>query len=621
MTIPNLLLAPSAPVRRVDTDDATNDAVAVGATTPEFAALLARLANIGNELPVPAVKASPENGVSLLDLVLDAPTVSTGDNATSAQTTTDALRYSILTHGRVTTSRAMGVAKNIMADRAVVGEIRPAGRDVNGTRAASTAEQTLARIAGKRGTSVEQLMAMGDVQGADARTALDALLAHAGTPQAALLAAGALSVTPSSDVTTPVRDADALAPEFRSRLERVIARMKSEYGQDVHVVETLRSQDRQDFLFAQGRTRAGEVVTWTRDSAHTRGEAADVTVDGAWTNAEGFARLQRIAREEGLRTLGLRDPGHLELPREGQSLDAASTTAAAIDRRNATTTTFAGTARVASAAGVANVASVARVALTNVTPDVSTSRQTTPLVAYAAAGADTNTNSDARTNGGRTSDDRTTTTDRGGVHGRNSGNAPDATAFTTATPMPSLTTHDTHSIVRNTSPAGAASADRVSDLQQRRDETPTAALSRMTLEVDGADGTKQRITVDLRGNVVDTHISTDSASADHLRLRTAELQDALSTHGLESESVRITSNTRSDGSDNTTRLAGERAGVRLAGVPASLSNNDATPQQQRERSPNAREWDKQDDARRTRDEQQQRADQRGRRSTFNEDAS
>ncbi len=619
MTIPNMLPPTSAPARRTDVDDVSTDTPAVGATTPEFAALLARLANMDGASRAPAAKAAPENGVSLLDLVLDAPTVSAGDDATSANTTTDALRYGILKHGRESTSRAMSIAKSIMTDRAVVGDIRPASRELSGARPSSTAGQTLARIVGKRGTSVEQLLAMGDVQGADARTALDALLAQAGTPHAALLAASANMVPPTGDVTTPVRDTDALVPEFRSRLERVIARMKSEYGQDVQVVETVRSQDRQDFLFAQGRTRAGDVVTWTRDSAHTRGEAADVTVDGAWTNAEGFARLQRIAREEGLRTLGLRDPGHLELPRDGQSLDAASDTATAIDRRNAATVS--GTARVASIASVASVASIARVASANSTPDISASRQGAPLAAYAAAGA--RTQADANRSGDtRTNDDRASSTDRGSVRERGTGNAPDATAFTTAAPMPSLTTNNTHPIVRNAAPAGAASADRVSDLQQQRDDAPAAALSRMTLDVDGADGTKQRITVDLRGNVVDTHISTDTVTADQLRMRTAELQDALTARGLESDSVRVTS-TKSIDSGETTRLAGERAGLRLAGTHAmsSTTNNDATPQQQRERSPNAREWDKQDDARRARDEQQQRADQRGRRSTFNEDAS
>jgi hypothetical protein len=111
------------------------------------------------------------------------------------------------------------------------------------------------------------------------------------------------------------RDLGLLDPEFRVRFERVIERMESEYGHRVTVVETHRHQARQDHLYDQGRTRPGPVVTWTRNSSHTQGRAADVMIDGTYDNAVGYRRLARIAQEEGLRTLGPRDPGHVELPR------------------------------------------------------------------------------------------------------------------------------------------------------------------------------------------------------------------------------------------------------------------------------------------------------------------
>ncbi|TVR64207.1 MAG: hypothetical protein EA422_07370, partial [Gemmatimonadales bacterium] len=98
-------------------------------------------------------------------------------------------------------------------------------------------------------------------------------------------------------------------------MERVVERMWSEHGHRVELVEGYRTQARQDHLYAQGRTRAGNVVTWTRNSAHTRGHAVDVKVNGGWTDTEAFKRLQVIANEEGLRTLGMRDAGHMELPR------------------------------------------------------------------------------------------------------------------------------------------------------------------------------------------------------------------------------------------------------------------------------------------------------------------
>lgn len=130
--------------------------------------------------------------------------------------------------------------------------------------------------------------------------------------------ASSVSAAPraGADVRHVVRSPDTLVPALRERLGRVVARMEHEYGHHVAIAEAGRTQARQDYLFAQGRTRSGPVVTWTRDSNHTRGRAVDVTIDGSYNNAAAFALLQQVARTEGLHTLGARDPGHLELPRD-----------------------------------------------------------------------------------------------------------------------------------------------------------------------------------------------------------------------------------------------------------------------------------------------------------------
>jgi len=120
--------------------------------------------------------------------------------------------------------------------------------------------------------------------------------------------------SPGAGPAPPLRNVEGVHPELIRRVERVVERMWSEYGHRVEVVEGHRSQSRQDQLFAQGRTAPGPKVTWTRNSAHTRGEAVDVRIDGGWDDLEGFRRLQVVAREEGIRTLGMKDPGHLELP-------------------------------------------------------------------------------------------------------------------------------------------------------------------------------------------------------------------------------------------------------------------------------------------------------------------
>lgn len=196
------------------------------------------------------------------------------------------------------------------------------------------------------------------------------------------------SATSSAGMPAP-STASTLNPLFRDRLERVIERMESEFGYKVEVVETVRTQERQDALFRQGRTAPGPVVTWTRNSHHTEGLAADVMVDGTYHNPIAYNRLARIAREEGLRTLGPKDKGHIELPRT--ALPAGGSLLGALDNGGAThalptrAEAFAraramqpssgmpmmatepmaapnGVARVATVASVAQVATVARVA-------------------------------------------------------------------------------------------------------------------------------------------------------------------------------------------------------------------------------------------------------------------
>ncbi|MGQ0766213.1 MAG: hypothetical protein ACT4OZ_11160 [Gemmatimonadota bacterium] len=129
------------------------------------------------------------------------------------------------------------------------------------------------------------------------------------TRSSGVAGASAAGVDPARTITDP----DALDPELRRRLDRVIDRMASEFGHRVEVVETVRSRERQDRLYASGRSEPGPVVTWTRNSRHLDGEAADVRIDGGWSDARAFLRLNRIADQEGLRTLWPRDPGHIEL--------------------------------------------------------------------------------------------------------------------------------------------------------------------------------------------------------------------------------------------------------------------------------------------------------------------
>ena len=155
---------------------------------------------------------------------------------------------------------------------------------------------------------------VGEVEERDGAAVTSGTRAEASAASAATSAGPAkVSARGRAERNTVERSTDELVPELRDRLERVVARMQAEYGVQVQVVETLRSQARQDALHAQGRSAPGPVVTWTRHSRHSEGRAVDVMLNGGYDDAAAFTTLQRVAREEGLQTLGARDPGHMEL--------------------------------------------------------------------------------------------------------------------------------------------------------------------------------------------------------------------------------------------------------------------------------------------------------------------
>jgi hypothetical protein len=628
-------------------------------TRSQFSALLALLAGAGTNVRADVLRQLPADGVSLIDKMLDgtgaeadatgyAGDVSSSLLVSSSQRASDAMRY-----GMLKDAGAGDLTTDLAALSSALNDSGGSHRTRSGEELAHLNE-VISRIVARNGATVDQLKARGDNEAADVRAALDALLAQAGTPTGLELAAAvdpsAMTATAvanaaalanakaasAADVTSPVRDTDALAPELRQKLSRVIERMKNEYGHDVEVVETARAQERQDFLYEQGRTRPGAVVTWTRDSAHTRGEAVDVLVDGKWDNADGFGRLQRIAREEGLKTLGIRDPGHLEIESRGRSTEGEST-AQSFDRRDAratpliaTTAAHSGVARVAGLAGVAGVARVADAGSHRGFDRLTSDSSETPAAAMttlsATRPASERGQGHAFGRGDGDAQNRTLNNGRalGDVRREQLGSAePSAfgalhTNSTIAVPLAAEGT---------SAPAGADAASRVADLQQMRDSSPAGSVSRMTLNIDTPDGGQDRITVDLRGTSVGTQINTDATSAEQLRLRTADLRDALGRHGLESESVRISSSSRVDANDAARIVSGDREGLRLTSTQQGAANDGTANQGQRERAANAREWDRPDhpeSSRQSRDEQRdarQGAGQRGQRGTPNGSAS
>lgn len=612
-------------------------------TSPEFSALLALLAGAGPQVRAELQAQVPSDRAALIDSLLDggmtlveqnewgaqadgyveAETAVSGDVPASSVDATDMLRYGMLNENA---PKGLAIALNALAKN----DARSDG---------DHAQEVLSRIASRYATA-DQLKARGDNRGADLRMALDNLLSQAGTASgleiaaaahaassntgsenAALAAAAsalaAATRTSSPDVTTPVRDTSALVPDLQQRLDRVIARMKAEHGHDVQVVETARTQDRQDFLYEQGRTRTGAIVTWTRDSAHSRGEAVDVKVDGSWNNAEGFSRLQRIAQEEGLRTLGAKDPGHLQLA--SSSLPGGQNVAASRNARDPQSVVNSNApavrAGLAQVAGVASVAQVAAPGSSSGSPrayarglertDAPTDT-TTPAVAIAAP-ASANGQGNAFGRGPRDEEGRPLNDGRRlGIDRRDSSDSSEAPAFGSMQGTTTATTPSAANSVAHTT--GLNRAEQVADAQALRDSAPAGSVSRLTLNVDAADGSQDRITVDLRGNSVNTQINTDVASAERLRLRTAELQDALGRHGLESESVRVAGTARAEATDSARLSVSERDALRVGVAQNSASNDSPLNQGQRDRAANAREWDRPDTSRQ-RDEKRESARQ------------
>ncbi len=81
-----------------------------------------------------------------------------------------------------------------------------------------------------------------------------------------------------SNVTTANRDIKSLQPLAQQAAQLFLDTCKAR-GIDIFVTEYHRSQARQDWLYEQGRSRPGQIVTWTRSSNHTSGYAWDIAVN------------------------------------------------------------------------------------------------------------------------------------------------------------------------------------------------------------------------------------------------------------------------------------------------------------------------------------------------------
>lgn len=115
-------------------------------------------------------------------------------------------------------------------------------------------------------------------------------------------------------VTNTCRDINELHVTAQSAC-RLFLQECQKAGVNVFITETYRSQARQSYLYEQGRTRPGQVVTWTKNSNHMGRSAWDIAVSPP-ANLYDTATLNKagaIARKLGI-TWGGDWPNNIDRP-------------------------------------------------------------------------------------------------------------------------------------------------------------------------------------------------------------------------------------------------------------------------------------------------------------------
>lgn len=102
-----------------------------------------------------------------------------------------------------------------------------------------------------------------------------------------------------------VRDLDKLHPYVKELAEKLLAKCK-EAGIKIIITETLRSKERQQQLYNQGRTTPGKIVTNAKpgDSIHNYGLAFDIVPvengKALWNRYDLFKKVGKIGVGLGL---------------------------------------------------------------------------------------------------------------------------------------------------------------------------------------------------------------------------------------------------------------------------------------------------------------------------------
>ena len=118
-----------------------------------------------------------------------------------------------------------------------------------------------------------------------------------------------------TSVTTTCRDLAELTSAAQQACRLLFQECYKAGIRNIFITETYRSQARQNYLYEQGRTRPGQIVTWTRNSNHKSRLAWDVAVGPPQSlyDVTTLNRVGAIAKKLGI-TWGGTWTGNIDRP-------------------------------------------------------------------------------------------------------------------------------------------------------------------------------------------------------------------------------------------------------------------------------------------------------------------
>lgn len=120
----------------------------------------------------------------------------------------------------------------------------------------------------------------------------------------------------STSVTQTCRDLSELTTAAQTACRLLFQECFKAGIVDIFITETYRSQARQNYLYEQGRTRPGQVVTWTRNSNHTSRRAWDIAIAPPRNlyDISTLSKVGAIAKKLGIEWGGYWEAGKYDAP-------------------------------------------------------------------------------------------------------------------------------------------------------------------------------------------------------------------------------------------------------------------------------------------------------------------